>query len=35
VDPEFAGDTHIVFDAPAACSIEEAPDIASNPGEKV
>lgn len=24
VDPEFADDTHIVFDAPVACSIEEA-----------
>jgi len=26
VDPEFADDTHIVFDAPVACSIEEALD---------
>ncbi len=26
VDPEFADDTHIVFDAPVTCSVEEALD---------
>jgi hypothetical protein len=35
VDPEFADDTHIVFDAPVACSIEEALDKDRHWGQRL